>query len=292
MQAKTIRSVFTALLAWNCLLSGGILTAHADVAPAVPIPTTPADPFAWDSLLKEQATTNGQTAADFFFSVTNISSAEAVIERVQTSCGCTVAKLPSNPWVLAPHSDGKINVTVDLHGKSGTLFKTITVFSTNTAPKNLTVKVVIPENPEMARSRNQQMALADRQAVFKNDCARCHVEPTHGKSGKDLYAVACGICHEAEHRATMVPDLHALNHSTDQIYWKQWITTGKVGTLMPAFATDQGGPLSAEQIDSIADYLDKAIPHTPAAPSAKLSPPQTIPGTDVIAPTPPPIPVK
>jgi mono/diheme cytochrome c family protein len=223
--------------------------------------------------MKDMEAKPGQMSADFFFSATNISTSDVVIDHVQTSCGCTVAKLPSQPWVLKPQDNGKINVTVDLRGKPvGTLFKTVTVFFTNQTSKPLTVKVNIPDNPENARLRNQQRATADRQKVFKDDCAHCHADPTRGKTGKELFAAACGICHEAEHRASMVPDLHAMNHSTDRIYWKQWISTGKVGSAMPGFSVEQGGPLSAEQIDSLVDYLDSTIPHNPPAATAQLNP--------------------
>ena len=37
---------------------------------------------------------------------------------------------------------------------------------------------------------NIQNALADRQAVFKGDCASCHVEKGVGKMGAELY-MAC-----------------------------------------------------------------------------------------------------
>ncbi len=288
MQAKNTRGRLAALMVFSFLSLAVNSPARADgpqpppvppvpppsTAPVAPAAPAPADSLAWDAVMKDMDAKPGQMSADFFFSVTNVSTSDVVIDHVQTSCGCTVAKLPSQPWVLKPQDNGKINVTVDLHGKPvGTLFKTVTVFFTNQTTKPLTVKVTIPDNPENARMRNQQMALGDRQKVFKDDCAKCHAEPTHGKTGKDLYAAACGICHDAEHRATMVPNLHALNHSTDRIYWKQWITTGKVGTAMPAFSTEQGGPLSTEQIDSLADYLDTAIPHNPApAPTAQLHP--------------------
>ena len=33
--------------------------------------------------------------------------------------------------------------------------------------------------------------------------------PTVGKKGAELYATACGICHDAENKASMVPALHA-----------------------------------------------------------------------------------
>ena len=63
----------------------------------------------------------------------------------------------------------------------------------------------------------------------------------------------------------MVPDLHNLNHSTDRIFWRVWISKGKVGSLMPAFARTEGGPLSDEQIASLVDYLAENVPSRPAA---------------------------
>ena len=105
-----------------------------------------------------------------------------------------------------------------------------------------------------------QLAMADRQAVFKNDCASCHVAPAVGKKGEQLFAAACSICHEAPHRATMVPDLHALKFTPTKDYWHNWISNGKPGSLMPAFAQAQGGPLTDEQIESLAEYLTHYFP--------------------------------
>ncbi|MDB6017571.1 MAG: hypothetical protein JWR19_2060 [Pedosphaera sp.] len=276
-----------------CGLLSSLTIAVAENIPPIPAAATPASPgdsLVWDALKKDQETKPGQTSAGFFFSVTNTASSDVVIDHVQTSCGCTVAKIPSQPWILKPGADGRMDVSVDLKGKSGTIYKTVTVFFTNGAPKQLTIQVVIPDSPEMVRFRNQQMAIADRQGVFKGDCARCHVEPTRGLLGKELFATACGICHESEHRASMVPNLHALNHSTDHIYWTQWISNGKAGTLMPAFAADQGGPLSADQIASLADYLSQSIsPHPQPIPAANVEGIKNIP---VVGSVPPPIPVK
>ena len=88
------------------------------------------------------------------------------------------------------------------------------------------------------------MSKADRQAVFHGECATCHVKPGQGKYGKLLYDADCAICHEGEHRATMVPDLHALKVPTNVEFWQTWISHGKPGSLMPAFSTADGGPLS------------------------------------------------
>src|SRR5438128_2636365 len=139
-------SAFCAILILS-VLTVSVWADTPPTAPPVAISATPSQPelLVWESLQKELSTTNGQASADFSFAVTNVSESLVVIDRVMTSCGCTVAKLPSEPWLLPPPSDGKIGVTVNLAGKSGTIFKTVTVVSTN-APKTLTVKVNIPEN--------------------------------------------------------------------------------------------------------------------------------------------------
>ena len=122
------------------------------------------------------------------------------------------------------------------------------------------------------RQTNQKLALADRQAVFKGDCAKCHVEPTVNKMGQQLFTAACGICHEGEHRASMVPDLRALPKEKNADYWRTWITYGRPGSLMPAFSKAEGGILDDAQIASLVSYLMTAIPAAPAAPTTVFPP--------------------
>jgi mono/diheme cytochrome c family protein len=113
---------------------------------------------------------------------------------------------------------------------------------------------------EAERARNMQSALGDRQAVLKGECAKCHVEPAVGKKGKDLFVAACGICHNAERRAAMVVDLQAdptKYKSMPPEFWNMFITMGKPGTLMPAFAKENGGFLTQDQITSLVDYITK-----------------------------------
>ncbi len=258
------------------------LTPVARFGPAsVPVTQTPAQPvqllkplpLVWDAETKEYVAKPGETNANVTFNLTNTTPDEVVINQVHTSCGCTVAHLPVTPWKLAPGTNGQIQVTVDLRGKRGLLVKTITVYSTAYAAKQLSVKLNIPEPPVTAmgdRSRNLQIATADRQAIFRGDCAKCHATPAAGKKGVELFGAACGVCHEAEHRASMVPDLRNLNHSTDRIYWKVWTAQGKVGSLMPGFSKSLGGPLDDDQIDSLADYLADHLPSRPT--TALVSP--------------------
>lgn len=253
------------------------------VVPVVaPVPATnPLEALTWDGTKKDFNPVPGQATADFIFGVTNNTDSPIVIDHVQTSCGCTVAKLPSQPWTIAPQAGGNISASVNLAGKSGTFYKTLTVFNTNPAwTKTLTLMVAMPAaglSPVMEREKNQLLAKADPQAVFKGDCAKCHADPVHNSMGKELYVKACGICHEAHSRATMVPDLRALNHPADLAFWKLIIANGKPTTAMPAFSNEHGGPLTQEQIDSLAELLVREFPQMYGVPPKTGVSPMPIP---------------
>jgi mono/diheme cytochrome c family protein len=244
--------------------------AFTSVQPTAP--TLPPTSLAWDAETKEYNAQAGEPTAKFTFWLTNVCASEVLINSVRTSCGCTVAKLPAQPWHLTSGTNGPIEVTVNLQGKSGTIVKTVTVDS-NTGIKNLLVKVNIPlgavagQPPAgmapMDRMRNMQLALANRQNVLKGECAKCHVQPAEGKMGKELYATACSICHNAEHKATVVPDLQNLPHPTNAEYWKQFTTAGKTNSLMPAFAKEQDGFMTQAQIESLVQYLVNDFPKEP-----------------------------
>ena len=251
--------------------------------PANPVPrfapaTTSGMGLTFDSFIKTLEITNGAADAVFTFSVTNTSGGDITINSVNTSCGCTAAKLPQQPWLLHPGDHGEVGATMHVAGKYGTVTKTLTINSTM-GSHVLTVRSVLPELNSQAgramgdRSRNLQIAAADRQAVFRGDCARCHVTPSVGKTGPELYVAACGVCHEAEHRASMVPVLAGRAGSFDQAYWDLWVRNGKVGSLMPAFDMKQGGPLNEDQIKSLVAYLANEFALTPpVGPAAFLAP--------------------
>jgi mono/diheme cytochrome c family protein len=207
--------------------------------------------------------------------ITNPIPASVTILNVHPSCGCTTAELPPVPWTIQPGSNGVIKLSVNLAGKSGTLFKTVNV-TTERGKKVLLLRINIlppPPVPEMTEAQRQAgiaAAKIDRQAVFKGDCASCHLPKVEGKYGQQLFEAICAICHEAKNRGTMVADLRNIKDPTSEEFWRAWITAGKAGTLMPAFATSQGGPLNDLQIASLAAYLNAVYPsHATSAPAAK-----------------------
>jgi mono/diheme cytochrome c family protein len=219
---------------------------------------------AWDAESKATNVIAGLNHVEFSFCFTNRSPASLTIINVHTSCGCTTAQLPTLPWTVPSGMNGQIGVRVNLAGKSGTVNKTITLV-TDQGAKTLLVKITIetPDSPVMSvtnRLQNLKISQSDRQAIFGGDCASCHIKSIEGKYGKELYDSVCSVCHEAAHRATMVPDLHTLTAPTDELFWRTWISYGRQGSLMPAFAKTENGPLTDMQIASLAAYLNAVIP--------------------------------
>lgn len=248
--------------------------------------------IAWDATLKAMDAEEGNGYVKFEFNFTNIfvikdltlitngmgntatvttitnsiTPRPITILEVRPSCGCTTAEMPPRPWTLQPGESGQMKFSLHLAGKMGTLFKTVGVM-TDQGKRDLMLRVNItaPKKIEMTeaqRAAGIAASTADRQAVFKGDCASCHTKNIEGRYGQELFKNACAICHEAEHRATMVPDLANLKVPTDVEFWRSWITFGKPGSLMPAFAQSQGGPLSDLQIASLAQYLNAIHPST------------------------------
>jgi cytochrome c5 len=237
--------------------------AHPPYKPPVITNALPAGLLAFDAETKKDTVHEGDSLAHFVFNFTNTTSKLITISEVKTSCGCTTAELPPMPWNVAPHARGRIPVTMNVLGHIGTNTKTLTVttllgFKTLDVEANILPPVLDSSMSE--RERNQQIAKTDRQAVFKGDCAFCHAEPATGKMGRELYAAACAICHEATPRAEMVSDLGTLNYATSHDFWKAMVAAGVPNTMMPAFAAEHGGPLTIEQIDSLATMLTEKYP--------------------------------
>jgi len=196
-----------------------------------------------------------------------IRPAPVTILEVHPSCGCTTAQLPPLPWIIPGGTNAQFGLTVNVAGKTGTMTKTVTV-RTDKGFKMLMLQItilppVIPTQSDADRARALEMAKADRQTVFRGDCLACHVKPGEGKYGKNLYDAVCAICHEGERRASVVPDLHHITTPTNVDFWQTWIAHGKAGSLMPAFSTTDGGPLSNMQITSLVQYLASTIPSQP-----------------------------
>jgi mono/diheme cytochrome c family protein len=202
----------------------------------------------------------GDEEMKFRFELKNTSGTTITIQQITTSCGCTTTEGIELPISLESQKSVAVPVKMNFLGKTGTLTKSIVVM-TDQGFLPLEAIAIIPVldpalmSEDQRREANRRTALADSQAIFRNDCASCHVKPTEGRQGKELYETACGICHEAVNRASMVPDLKVGKEIRDATYWHTIITDGRKGTLMPAFAKKNHGILDEKQIESLVTYL-------------------------------------
>ena len=113
------------------------------ISAAPPLPAPDANALKWDAESKQCAPKPGETSVAFTFVCTNVSAYEVSINGLQTSCGCTVAQLPSTPYKLEPGSNVAINVSMNIAGKYGLITKGVTVEST-AGTKSLLVNADIP----------------------------------------------------------------------------------------------------------------------------------------------------
>lgn len=223
----------------------------------------PANPLVWDALEKSFTAKPDEMEAKFVFNVTNTSKKPITIITVRPSCGCTVVETPADPWIIAPGASAALPAVVDITGKDGTLTKSIFINS-SAGQQILSLHIQAPPMDLNVRAKNQETARADRQSIFRGSCVQCHVIPTMGKTGEDLFKSACLICHTPEGRASMVPSLLEARTHRDAAWWRTWISEGKEGTLMPAFAKPRG-ILTEEEITSLVEF---ALSHLPTEPKA------------------------
>jgi hypothetical protein len=120
------------------------------VQPAVKLPPDSGDSMApnilaWKSLSEEYRAQPGDLLATFTFALTNVSSGPVVIYDTATTCDCTVASLPSKPWMLPSGAAGEIHATIDLSKKVGVVTNQIIVF-TSRGNRRLFVKAFAAES--------------------------------------------------------------------------------------------------------------------------------------------------
>jgi mono/diheme cytochrome c family protein len=257
---------------WLAVFLHGGTSFAEDSASARLKPDSVVASIVFDAESKNYDAKVGETNATFKFDLTNTWSGEVTVDRVKTSCGCTVASLPADPWHIPAGGHGEVKATINLEGKfPGLITKTITFFlSTNgsyvgTRTVTINVKIPPPPGPPALSAADREAAMAkakaDPKQIFKDPkCAECHVNQGLNLLGARLYVADCGICHDSPNRASFVPDLHALKVQTSFAYWKSIINNGKPNSLMPGFSIAQGGPLDNDQVHSLIEYLGLAFP--------------------------------
>lgn len=181
-----------------------------------------------------------------------------LIKKVESSCGCTVAKPTSS--ALKAGASTTLMVDMDTRLKLGPIKKTIDIESNDPQTPRLTIELEgqVFASPQQ-KTHTGMVKVADRLALFKGTCKTCHVDKGIDKVGQDLFIADCGMCHGVDAKGGVAPNLLTLqwDKPTTAAYVRNIIANGSPNNpSMPPFSRKaHGGPLSEDQIESLVNFL-------------------------------------
>ena len=194
-----------------------------------------------------------------YFLVYNLGGRYLRIREVETSCGCTVARMSKT--AIAPGDFARIDVALDTSIKLGKVRKQLTVVSNDPERPRLALFLTGEVLGNKMEGHGQiRLAPKDRLVLFKGECATCHVQAGKGKTGKALFQADCAMCHglNGQGHLSAGPSLLEGDYE-DEAYVanaRKVIAEGSPNSpQMPPFAQSQGGPLTDDEIDSLVAFL-------------------------------------
>lgn len=174
------------------------------------------------------------------------------ILSTRPQCGCT-AVVPSDDPV-PPGGTGTLRVTFDAAGLHGTIRKSLAVTSNDPVQPRVLLTItadVTPVDEPVDESGHPRIA---GQSMLVGGCVSCHAEPARGKTGAELYSAVCAMCHGPDgNGGKAAPSIREPSYlgSLSDVELSTAIAYGTANPNMPGFLDLMGGPLSANQVDSL-----------------------------------------
>ena len=187
---------------------------------------------------------------DFFLHNTSPDTIDNI--DISTSCGCTTVLTPRK--FISSGKMMRISVTSDLIGKRGIILKELVVSYKH---KNITKTQIITLSFSVIANIDAHKARKLNDVLFNEKCGKCHAIPAIGKTGKALFKAVCGFCHGENGGGSSAKGFTTVkfmkNFNEKQV--KLIIEKGMPDGSMPGYLKDYGGPLTAEQVDSLIEYF-------------------------------------
>jgi cytochrome c5 len=171
---------------------------------------------------------------------------------IETSCGCTTALTPRK--FISSGKMMKVSIQSDLTGKRGIIYKEFVV---NYKLKNIVKKKIITLSFSVVANIKAHHAKKLTDVLFNDKCGKCHATPAVGKKGKALFKAVCGFCHGKNGGGASARGFTSVEYmkNFNPKLAKNIIEKGTTDESMPGFLNDHGGPLNAEQVDSLIQYF-------------------------------------
>ena len=139
------------------------------------------------------------------WSFRNVGDGPLLITGTRPQCGCTATL--QDDRVIPPGGTGTLEITFDPAGLSGSIRKSLAVM-TNEFPERRTLleimATVIPVETKVEAGDHPPTA---GQSLLIGSCAGCHAAPAAGKTGVELYAAVCAMCHGDDGTGDLAPAL-------------------------------------------------------------------------------------
>ncbi len=185
----------------------------------------------------------------------NDGDAPLTIVDTRPSCGCTASTVENR--AIPPGGTGRLTVTFDAAGQSGTVRKSLAVRSDDPQHPVVLLTIVARVTPvEVPQVAGSHPPIAG-QSLLAGSCAKCHAEPAAGKTGEALWTAVCAMCHGSRGEGGAAPSLRDAGWlgGHDDRALADGIAFGTPNPRMPGFADIMGGPLAPPQIDSLVKLL-------------------------------------
>lgn len=199
----------------------------------------------------------------------NRGTSDLVITATRPSCGCTASVIDDK--AVPPGGTGTLSVTFDPAGQHGKVRKSLAVVSNDPARPvvSLTLRAEV-EAVDLPQAPGGHPPIAG-QSMLMGSCGSCHAATAAGKTGEELWKAVCAMCHGPAAEGGRAPSLRTADYlaSKDDAALATAITYGTANPKMPGFSELMGGPLRADQIDSLVRLLRSWGPSVPppAAPA-------------------------
>jgi mono/diheme cytochrome c family protein len=255
---SSIRLVLTVVFAAIALLAGWYILTTPGLKPVVIQVYEPPHIYA-ESRIQNIGSVETDSKIPATFLLYNKGGKHLRITDIQTSCGCTLAKVSKR--VIAPGDFTKLQVEMDTSIKLGEVRKEITITSNDPDRPKLSLFLTGKVLPKKMQGHAQiNLKAQDPLVLFKGDCATCHVKPGIGKTGKALFLADCAMCHGStgqghQHAGRPLLDLNYNNDETLKTIRKVIAEGSPNSPQMPPFSNSKGGPLTEDQIDSLVNFL-------------------------------------
>ncbi len=263
-----MKTVILLLCLLGMILGGVVIFQTPGLRPVVIYPYEPPTIKASEDV-HDLGTIKTDSKSEHTFYIYNTGGKHLRISRVDTSCGCTLTELSKK--VIAPGDFATLKATLDTSIKIGKIKKTITIFSNDAkSPEKV---LYLTGNVIFKMKGHDKVAVKDPLVLFHGECATCHVNKGKGRVGQDLFLADCAMCHGIDARGVkdIAPSLLKRNYQDEAVrqHVRNVIASGSANTpQMPPWSQDKGGPLNAQEIDSLVRFLKFQSKH-PEAESAE-----------------------